>query len=60
MAVVKDYMTGKARIIIHEDCSVKTQKEIDEILERVAEIYEDYYAREALEQERKKREVPKD
>lgn len=50
MGIAKEYLSGKAHIIIHDDYCVKTQEEIDEILDSVAQIYEDYFARKAVEE----------
>jgi len=50
MAVVKDYMDGNCRIVIYDDHCVKTQKEVDEILENVARIYRRYFINKALKE----------
>jgi hypothetical protein len=36
--IVKDFYIGNTHIKIHDDCCVKTQKEVDEILARLARI----------------------
>ncbi len=54
MGIAKEYMSGNAHIVIYDDYCVKTQEEINEILDRVAEIYDDYFARDLLAQEKKK------
>lgn len=39
MAVVKDYMDGNCRIVIHDDCCITDPDEVKKILDSIAEIY---------------------
>ena len=46
MAVIAEYQFGGTKIRIHDDCCVKTEKENQEILKRVAAIATDIYMKE--------------
>lgn len=48
MAIIADYMDGECRIVIYDDCIVKTQEEVEEIKRRIAENYV-YYRLKDLE-----------
>lgn len=39
MAVVKDYMSGNCRVVIYDDCFVKTEEEKQQIFENIKAIY---------------------
>lgn len=39
MAKVEDFYLGSTHVEIYDDCVVKTQEEVDAILNRVAEIW---------------------
>ena len=47
MAIVKEVIEGNFKGYIHDDCIVKTQKERDEILDAVAEVYLKHYIKQA-------------
>lgn len=46
MAVIKDYVDGECRVIIHDDCVVKTKEEAEEIKRTLAAIYVEYRRKE--------------
>lgn len=47
MAVIKELHYGECTVIVHDDCIVKTQEEVDEILDNVKKIAEGIIARTA-------------
>ncbi|MBD5395639.1 MAG: hypothetical protein HDR71_15570 [Lachnospiraceae bacterium] len=39
MAIIKDYISSSGcHIVVHDDCIVKTQKEVDQIIDNVSRI----------------------
>jgi len=57
VAVIADYMDGECHIVIHDDCIVKTQEEVEEIKRRMAEIYYGYRRKEIEERMKKEKQV---
>ncbi len=49
MAVVKEYKFEGATVRIHDDCLLKDQKKIQDILEEIAKIYARAYERKMTE-----------
>ena len=47
MAVVKEIQLGECKVIVHDDAVVKTQEEIDEIVNNVKKIAENMAIRTA-------------
>jgi len=50
MAIVEQYMDGNCKITIHDDFCVKTKKEMDIILDNIANIYINHYCKLASEE----------
>lgn len=51
MAVVKDFYNGSCHIRIHDDCCVKTQEEVDQILKEVSDIVKRAYRAQKIKEE---------
>lgn len=51
MAVVKDFYNGPCHIRIHDDCCVKTQEEVDQILKEVSDIVKRAYRAQKIKEE---------
>ena len=51
MAVVKDFYDGPCHIRIHDDCCVKTQEEVDQLLKEIAEIAKRAYQAQKIREE---------
>lgn len=51
MAVVKDFYNGPCHIRIHDDCCVKTQEEVDQILKEVSDIVKRAYQAQKIKEE---------
>ncbi len=51
MAVIKDYMHGACRIIVHDDY-IKPPEEVKEIISRVSQIIIDEEFRKAMEKKK--------
>ena len=49
MAVTKEYKFEGATVRIHDDCLLKDQKKIQEILDEIAKIYSRAYERKMTE-----------